>query len=294
MFSTVDNNKINYVAIQNSDEKKQDLIKAIPDELVLEVFSHLNLATLSTICCVSKQWKQLASQPIVWKIAMYNEIAFGNSKWAKYFGKDVIKNEDTKEEFSSLPFDAFIEDCKKFKNLFPGKSAKDSLMLVRLPKTLNGQLTLKNLGELAKKYFPTSDAGYDKGYLWPPVLAEGGDKTIDQSQWVLMTNDLLPDSRSKNYAEHQAMIANLAQQKLIGYEIPEIIESTACILAQHFKTNSVGDSENPFYNGCTYTVCKDNIQGSHTLVGGLKNSGLRIYYHNQPGFATGVAALRKP
>ncbi len=124
MFSIVDNNKTNYLAIQNSDEKKQDLIKLIPDELVLEVFSHLNLATLSTICCVSKQWKQLAKKPIVWKIAIYNEIAFGNSKWAKYFGKDVIKNEDIKEEFSSLPVDAFIEDCKKFKKPISWKKCK--------------------------------------------------------------------------------------------------------------------------------------------------------------------------
>lgn len=43
---------------------KQHSIEIIPDELIFEVFSHLNLATLGTICCVSKSWKRLADNPL--------------------------------------------------------------------------------------------------------------------------------------------------------------------------------------------------------------------------------------
>ena len=67
------------------DEKQGiigDPIEILPVELVLKVFSYLNLATLGSICCVSKQWKQLANDPKLWKVAIYREIAFGNDKWA--------------------------------------------------------------------------------------------------------------------------------------------------------------------------------------------------------------------
>jgi len=263
-------------------------IDILPDELILEVFSHLNLATLGTICCVSKQWKRLANEPILWKIAIYREIAFGNDKWAQCFGADVVKDEDNREEFSSLPSDAFISDCKKFKNIFPEKNAKDSLMLVRLPKTLNGGLTLKSLGELAKKYFSNSDTGYR--VIWSAIVQELGDKSIDKSRWVLMTKDVLPESRDKSYAEQQKIVAKLAEKSLISYEVPETLESAACILSQYFGSNTRLFSNNPW----THTRCKEEVQGYQTVVGGFAPAGLDVSDYDYDGHdSVGVAALRK-
>jgi hypothetical protein len=277
---------------KNFNETKQDPIEILPDELVLEVFSHLNLATLGTICCVSKAWKRLANEPILWKIAIYREIAFGNDKWAQCFGADVVKDEDNREEFSSLPSDDFIADCKKFKSIFPEKNAKDSLMLVRLPKTLNGGLTLKNLGELAKKYFSDNDSGYR--FIWAPIVRELGDKSIDKSHWVLMTKDVLPGSRAKNYGEQQKIVADLAEKSLISYELPETLESAVCILSQYFDSNIRLFSDSPW----TYTRCKDKVQGFQVVVGGFAPAGLTpagLYvsdnYHDRDDI--GVAALRK-
>ncbi len=206
------------------------------------------------------------------EIAIYREIAFGNDKWAQCFGADVVKDEDNREEFSSLPSDAFISDCKKFKNIFPEKNAKDSLMLVRLPKTLNGGLTLKSLGELAKKYFSASDTGYR--FIWSALIQENGDKSIDKSQWVLMTKDVLPESRNKSYGEQQKIVADLAKKSLISYEVPEILESAVCILSQYFGSNIRLFSDNPW----TYTRCKDKVQGYQTVVGGFAPAGLYLHY----------------
>ena len=272
---------------ENVNETKHDPIEIFPAELVLEVFSHLNLATLGTICCVSKAWKQLANEPILWKIAIYREIAFGNDKWAQCFGTDVVKNEDNREEFSSLPSDDFIADCKKFKSIFPERNAKDSLMLVRLPKTLNGGLTLKNLGKLAESYFSNSDIGYK--FIWPGIVEELGDKSIDKSHWVLMTKDILPGSRAKSYGEQQKIVADLAKKSLIGYEVPETLESAVCILSQYFGSNIRLFSDNPW----TYTRCKDKVQGYETVVGGFAPAGLDVYYDHYDYVLIGVAALRK-
>jgi hypothetical protein len=269
----------NSYSCENFNETKQDPIEILPDELVLEVFSHLNLATLGTICCVNKAWKRLANEPILWKIAIYREIAFGNDKWAQCFGTDVVKDEDNREEFSSLPSDDFIADCKKFKSIFPERNAKDSLMLVRLPKTLNGGLTLKSLGELAKKYFSDSNSGR---FIFDAIFQELEDKSIDKSQWVLMTKDVLPESQNKSYGEQQKIVADLAEKSLISYEVPDTLESAVCTLSQYFASR------------WTCTRCKDKVQGYQTIVGGFAPAvGLTIFYDRSGYDHFGVAALRK-
>src|ERR1700722_14318452 len=251
---------VNQGFVENINQRPLNLL---PKELILEIFSRLNLATHGKSRLVSKGWDQFLGESTRWKMAIYKEIAFGNEEWAKCFGKDVVKDEeDDKKEFLSL-FPAIIEDYRRFKSVFPEKSLKDSLMLVRLPKTINGRLTLKSLGELAKKYFPDSDTGYR--FILSPIVNELGDKSIDKSHWVLMTKDVLPGSRNKSYAEQKDIIANLAQKALIGYEVPEILEAAVCILAQYFDSNKLLFS----YSPCTYTRCKENVNvpGCQTIVG---------------------------
>jgi F-box domain len=263
-------------------------LNSLPEELILEIFSQLNLATHGKSRLVSKEWNQFLGEPTRWKMAIYKEIAFGNEEWAKCFGKDVVKDEkDDKEEFLSL-FPDIIEDYRRFKSVFPEKNAKDSLMLVRLPKTLNGQLTLKSLGELAKRSFQDSDTGYR--LIWPAVIDELGDKSIDKSRWVLMTKDVLPGSRHTSYDKQKDIVANLAQKALIGYEVPETLEAAVCILAQYFDSNIRLFSNSPR----TYTRCKDKVQDFQTVVGGFTPSGLFIRNDFDYEYdAVGIAALRK-
>jgi hypothetical protein len=55
-------------------------------DIIFVIFSHLDLASLSTSCLISRKWEQLASlasQPVLWKHAVYKELAFGNDKWAQ-------------------------------------------------------------------------------------------------------------------------------------------------------------------------------------------------------------------
>jgi hypothetical protein len=280
---------IGYDNFDNSEwiNLKQDPIRFLPDELVLEVFSCLNLASLGAICSVCKEWKRLSQDPILWKIAIYREIAFGNDKWARCFGKDAVKDEDQREEFSSLPWMNFIEDCKKFQSLFPEKKAKDCLMLVRLPKTLKGGFTLKNLGRLVVKY-SYNNIGLD---IWTGVADELGDKPIDKSRWVLMTKDILPESRNKSYGEQQKIIAGLVEKFLRGYEVPEALDATACILAHYFDSKVHLFNDKPW----TYTRCKDKVQGVQISVGGFQRDCLSVIADgdNQDYNCDGVAVLRK-
>lgn len=266
----------------------QNFIKAIPTEIIKEIFLFLNLPDLEIVRRVCRSWKEIASHPILQKHVIYRDIAFSNAKWAKCFGDTVVKDEDSKEEYASLPVKDFIESCRNIKKIFPEKAALDSLMLVRLPKTLNGGLTINNLGELAKKYFPNSDTGYY--FIWQPIVDQLGNRSIDQSRWVLMTKDVLPGSRSKDYVTQQAIVTSLAGQALIGYEIPEVLPAAACILAQHFA-----DSETRLFSDSprTYTRCQENVQGLQLTVGGFVRTGLFIITLACVPDSLGIAAMRK-
>lgn len=90
--------------------------------------------------------------------------------------------------------------------MVPKKKGKDNLMLVRLPKTLNGELTLRRLGELSKKYLTDFRDKTGYAFVWPGIMDRLGDQPIDRSQWVIMTKNILRGSRKKSYAEQQKII----------------------------------------------------------------------------------------
>ncbi|CUI18162.1 F-box domain-containing protein (plasmid) [Candidatus Protochlamydia naegleriophila] len=276
---------------QNVNKTKKDFINILPDHIFSEIFSHLNIATLGVICCVSKKWKQLVSEPIVWKMAIYREIAFGNDKWAKYFGEDVVKDEDNREELFSLPADDFITDCKKFKAIFPETNVKDTLMLVRLPKTLNGGLTLKSLGLLArtKRFVRVTDTGYR--FFYGAQRDDYKYRSIDKSQWVLMTKNIIPESVNKSYVEQQKVVADLAQKSLINYEVPGTLEAVTCIYSELFKSNT-----RLFHcNTKIYMRCNDidETYREQEVIGGFGIDGIRITKASNDHPRLGVAAMRK-
>lgn len=260
----------------------------IPDEIALEIFSNLNLSNLAAICRVCKKWQILVNDPFVKKSAIYKEISvFDNDKWIKYFGEGIVKDEDKYEAIASIPLNIFKE-FERFKNIFVGKNTQDSLMLVRLPKTLNGNLTLKSIGELAKKYFPESQTGYN--YIWPPFLDSLGDKSIPKSYWVLMTKDILPNSRNKDYNEQQEIINELSKKSLNNYEIPNTLESVICILSQYFDSNIRLFKDHP----CTYIRTNNKVQSFCALVGYFIPSGLCISRLPHSGNNDiGTAVIRK-
>lgn len=243
----------------------------LPLELFLTIFSQLNsqIGALRTLCYLNKQWHQIINQSNLWKTAIYNEIAFGNEKWAKIFGPEVVEGEDLIEEFSSIPWEALIADCAKFqeiinaeKNFYPPKAkAIDILMLVRLPKKLNGGLTLKTICQLAKKRFPDKATGYR---IYGTCLNEEllKDKSIEKSQWVVMQKFCLPESNNKSYEEEQQMVADLTQPlKLSGYGVPETLKFVTCLFVEYLCSKSTFLREHG-----RFVRAKENLYPHHASV----------------------------
>lgn len=206
-------------------------------------------------------------------------MAFGNHKWAQYFGADVVKGEDNEAEFSSLCSSDIIADCKKLASIFPKRHAKDTFMLVRIPSTL----TLEKIVEFAGEKLQSLDR--EMVSIWENILSAHGNKLskLNTSYWVLMTKDALPESTDKSYGEQEKIVAELAKKSLINYEVPEIREAAACMIMS-LKTRSKTDF--------LFTRCKEQVEGGQTAID-LRPSGLNGHFFKCDDFRTGIAALRK-
>ena len=130
------------------DPRAKDPCVIIPPEVVVHIFSYLNLHELGVSRSVSKSWNEFASTPILWQSAIYREIAFSSKNWAEW-NADLVNDVDMRQEMLSLPKN-IAEELRR--SAFPGKSIGETHVLVRMPKGL----TIKKLGELAKKYFPNN------------------------------------------------------------------------------------------------------------------------------------------
>jgi len=259
----------------------QDFFMLVPSEvLVNHIFPHLNLHELGVSCKVNKVWKQCASTPILWQSVVYHEIAFSSKNWAE-IDADLVKDVEMKQEILSLPEN--IAEELSF-SAFPGKSISETHVLVRMPKGL----TIKKLGELAKKYFRISRNGYRS--TREEILTELGDKSVEKPVWLLMTKDVLEGSACKLYDEQEPIVAQLAKKTGVPYQIPTTLEAATCILAEYFRSKIRLFGDNPY----TYTRCQENIQSDQMNVGGFSSiGGLCLCAHNYIGDNFGVAALRK-
>ena len=267
------------------DPRAKDPCIIIPPELVVtHIFSYLNLHELGVSRRVSKQWNKLAGDQHLWRSAVYREIAFNSKNWADW-NADLVKDVNMRQEMLSLPKN-IAEELRR--SACPGKSIRETHVLVRIPKGL----TIKKLGELAKKYFPSNIDGYR--YISPSVVDLLRDQPADKSVWLLMTKDVLPGSRSKSYSEQENIVANFAQTTKVPYQVPTILEAVTCILAEYSRSKNRLFSDSPW----TYTRCQVNFLGwqigFQMVVGCFGPDGLYVdddeYYRND---SFGVAALRK-
>lgn len=160
---------------------------------------------------------------------------FGADKWKKYFGE--VGPEPTIPEHISARLN---QPCK----LFPGEKVHETHLLTLIPATVNGEpLTLNSFQKLSEN---PKEAGYQGKYYRhfynDPVKQEFGDKTSGKSYWVLMTRDVIPDSREKEYVDQIQFVQHTAKHLLIPYTLPSILEGVVSTMCYHTETgkNSPG------------------------------------------------------
>ncbi len=284
-------------------EKKSCFVKVLVTDILYHIFSYLNLCQLTTVCLTSKRWHIIASTKLLWKQAIYRELAFSQAKWIEHFGKEQIQELEEKEEINSLPLEKIIETYDYFHATISQKSVKETLVLVKTPKLYVGQLTLEVLRDWAKKYFSEEDKLFTN--LWGDIIDLLKDETLTQSSWIIMTTDVLLESRHQSYEQQKELIAKLKLKQFSDYDMPTVLEAVICMLAQFFISSKklFGNQEHELtYTRCQHSVylkkvchptCYRTDQLYPLVVGRRQIGSFDVGPNNCDSLAIGIALVKK-
>jgi hypothetical protein len=212
--------------------------------------------------------------------ASFSGIPFGKAEWAKCFGDIGIEP----------PLPSNIEEIlQSYCPFWPDNKVKDTHLLMLIPETVNGKpLTLESLEELVKAPKQGNPTQYK--YL---NLGDGIDPPVSASHWVLITRNLIPNSRSKSYQEQQALVKSYAEKTKIPYQVPFVLDATICLLLEYVRSGKRLCSNNPL----TYTRCHEKWNERRQLiVGDFGEEGLYVscsHTDEDSDCYTGVSALRR-
>ena len=173
-----------------------------------------------------------------------------------------------------------------------GKQIKDTHLLALIPSRVGGKpLTLDYLGELIQS---PKGGGHGTKYRYYSsyVRSAIGSQSPSSSYWVLMTRDVLPESRNKRYQAQCALVADHAKRTGLGYEVPGALEAAVVMLLHHVRSGERLYSDSPL----TYTRCRESVfvgdNDYPVVVGGFSSGGLDVDFDSYDNIC-GVSALRK-
>ncbi|MBS0649277.1 MAG: hypothetical protein JSS10_08660 [Verrucomicrobia bacterium] len=206
-------------------------------------------------------------------------IAFGKELWAQYIG-------DVGEEPPLPPdIDKILKSPCPF---FPGNRVEETHLLMLIPKTVNGQpLTLNFLEELMTH--PKQGRATKYKHYWDKIKQKYGEAQLQNSYWILLTKDIIPESRDfKRYVD----LKPLLEKANVAYEIPRLLEVSVSIFMEYLRTGKKLYNDEPGSLCC----CQERIEDFSLFVGyfspvGLCIDGQRLHIYLPEFF--GVGGLRR-
>jgi hypothetical protein len=87
-----------------------------------------------------------------------------------------------------------------------------------------------------------------------------------------MTKDVLPDSRSKNYADQCKLVDTYLRKTKLPYAVPHALEAATSLFLEYVQSSVHLYSRAPW----TYTSCQETVDGYQVVVGGFAPAGLFV------------------
>lgn len=226
----------------------------IPVEIQVEVFSYLDVDDLKSTYCI-KPWQDLTRERLV--RVVYQKMAFNSMEWNRYFQVNVDGS-----HYRTLPFDMakrMFQQCP----IFHEKKIMDTHVLMWIPKTINGEaFAINSICELFKDRFPSPTICYYD--IWNRILKSYGDIPLNESHWVLLSQNIVPGTVRKSLEEKEQCIAKLANRSGIPYKMPNILDVVTCIFLSHFS------SKGTFFDRGCYTLTSCQEPGA--IIGAIEES----------------------
>lgn len=199
-----------------------------------------------------------------------SSIGFGKEMWSNYFG-DIGEVPRLPENICAI----LDESCPFTK----GKKVAETHLLVLIPQMLEGTpLSLHRFGELVQNITKTY-LDVDK-----EIDNEITNKPFHASHWVLITKDVLEESRKMSYQTQQSICKSHPL-----YMIPRVNEVVVATFIEYLLTGVCLFNREQW----TYTRCLDQCANEQLIVGGFSPSSLYIGISGEDHKQNGIALLRK-
>jgi len=236
---------------------------------------------IGSLYLVSRNWTALLSsleytEPI--KTMLIAAFSFNKLKWEEYIG-NVGKEPPLPADMHQI----LQSQCP----IWPGKTVAQTHMLTLIPKTVNGEsLTLKLMDSLVQK----PKKGNKTKFAKVSSFYGHGKITVNESHWVLMTKDMIPDSRRRKSYSDQKQLAQTYNKHGIEYEVPKLLDVAVSVFMEYVQTGERLLPDKPW----TYTRCREQESGGNyqMVVGGFSLLGLRVSLNLYVSF-NGLCVSRK-
>ncbi len=136
-------------------------------------------------------------------------------------------------------------------------------------------------------------------YFWDAARREHGDVRFNEPQWILISNDILPESRSTSYPEQVKMVETVNTRDFIRdevrspYEVPLLREAVAFAFLHKVATGESVLQAGNERNEDIYTSVQETTDNAPLAVGGFAPDGLYVASYYFAGDRIGVGVVRK-
>lgn len=231
---------INRYAIPHIPNKPDDAdtpnIKALPEEILYQIFGYFNRKDLQSSSRVCKEWHKVAyDATLLQDLGVAPKNLYESKKWNEDFGLEVDATPRLTNEL--------IGELNKVCPLSgDGRKVYETHTIYLVPKTNGQSLPFYEAQKLARsKGFPSLKAN-------PKNTAS----TCD-SQWILMYNGIAPVAIGKSDPLKVELIFNDNALRDLGYEVPDVIDVYLASLVGYAKSGT-----HPFEKGAI-ACCKDGV-----------------------------------
>jgi hypothetical protein len=253
---------------------------SLPSEVEFMIFSHLDGRTAHLISGVCRKWRDLVKPDTaqsLWKKIFYRNFVFcGPKEWKKEIGDPG--------PVPAIDYNQAVKEAHIFSSKWPPEWDKKMCFLqpkdiLPIDEESRVPLTARKIGELvAPKLGPECDpTGYNDDF-WVEAFELCGDTPIQETCWVYMTPNIIPDSRGRVREKHEKLLADF------GGEVPRFVCAVTALFLQAACTGKLFGTT-PW----TYIRCQEIIGRVQLVVGGFIKEGLSVppdYGDYDCGFAT--------
>jgi len=240
-------------------------INSLPKELIIEILSYIAISEEGAIAPVCQSWNN--SIPL---LKDYTVRVLPKEVWQEYFGIEIKE-----EEVPPRPLNFYQTIRSDSRRL----SAPSSTEII-IPEGLTPNELIKLMETPKKGHSAKLDFDCDK------VLAEHGDKRIEKTYRLVMTDDVVKGSREESYAYQKELVQGKANS---GCELPTLIEALAGSVMHYV----ISGERLPGRERATFTRCQEQVDGCHVVLGG-SSGGLYVDDHDfDVGDRSGAVACRK-